>query len=62
MDYAEATDEDFEALSDRIRNRAVDELEKVVPNLQLFELLMEACGAIDELKFRLHCYEFGSGV
>lgn len=59
-DYAFATEDDFDALTDRLRNLAVDQLEQSVPNnISLTELLMEACAAIDELKFRLHCNEFG---
>ena len=62
MDYSEATTEDFEALNNRLLNRAVDEMEKIDPNIPLIELLQEACAAIDELSFRMHCNEFGSGV
>ena len=62
MDYSEATAEDFEALQRRLLDRAVDEMEKIDPNIPLIELLQEACAAIDELSFRMHCNEFGSGV
>ena len=49
IDYAEATAEDFDALTLRLRNRVVDELEKMDPNIPLVEVLLEACSAIDEL-------------
>lgn len=62
IDHTNATEEDYEALADRLRVLAYDVSRMPVPNQLLMDNLMDAAMAIEELKFRLHCNEYGSGV
>jgi len=62
MDHDNATEEDYAALADRLREIAADAGWMPVPNQVLIDNLMDAAMAIEELKFRIHCNEYGSGV
>jgi len=61
IDHTTATEEDYDALADRLRILAFDAgWNTPSPNQTLIDNLMDAAMAIDELTFRLHCNEFGS--
>ena len=54
LDHTKATEDDYEALADRLRVLAYDAGWMWPSNQNLIDNLMDAAMAIDELKFRLH--------
>ena len=63
IDHTNATEEDYDALADRLRILAFDAgWNTPSPNQTLIDNLMDAAMAIEELKFRLHSDEYGGGV
>jgi hypothetical protein len=62
IDHTNATEEEYDALANRLRVLAYDAGWMWPSNQDLIDNLMDAAMAIEELKFRIHCNEYGGGV
>ena len=62
LDHTKATEDDYEALANRLRVLAYDAGWMWPSNQNLIDNLMDAAMAIDELKFRLQSKKVGREV